>query len=164
MRPVLSFVAWLLFSPRGRIGRAQWWLAAVICVVLTLPWFAAIVASDIAGFVDENWIAFTIFDAAMIYVAYAIDAKRFQDRDKSHLWSAGASVPFAVWIVVDVAFRLGAMNDSTFDVLDNALLFLTAVISAWLIVELGFLRGTQGSNRYGGDPLAAPLLTRSAMA
>lgn len=29
-------------------------------------------------------------------------------------------------------------------------------ISIWALVELGFLRGTVGANRYGPDPLASP--------
>jgi uncharacterized membrane protein YhaH (DUF805 family) len=32
---------------------------------------------------------------------------------------------------------------------------MSLVISIWTRVELGFLRGTAGSNRYGPDPLAA---------
>jgi uncharacterized membrane protein YhaH (DUF805 family) len=30
-----------------------------------------------------------------------------------------------------------------------------AAISVWLFVEIGFLRGTQGPNRFGPDPLDA---------
>ena len=29
------------------------------------------------------------------------------------------------------------------------------VISVWLFVEIGFLRGTDGPNRFGPDPLGA---------
>jgi uncharacterized membrane protein YhaH (DUF805 family) len=29
------------------------------------------------------------------------------------------------------------------------------VISVWLFVQIGFLRGTQGPNRFGPDPLGA---------
>jgi len=29
-------------------------------------------------------------------------------------------------------------------------------ISLWLLVELGILKGTQGPNRYGPDPLGVP--------
>jgi uncharacterized membrane protein YhaH (DUF805 family) len=30
---------------------------------------------------------------------------------------------------------------------------IIAVIFLWFLVELGFLKGTQGRNRYGPDPL-----------
>ena len=32
---------------------------------------------------------------------------------------------------------------------------IVPVLNLWVFVELGFLRGTVGSNRYGPDPLAA---------
>jgi uncharacterized membrane protein YhaH (DUF805 family) len=32
--------------------------------------------------------------------------------------------------------------------------FMTTGISLWLLIELGFLRGTVGPNQYGPDPLA----------
>jgi uncharacterized membrane protein YhaH (DUF805 family) len=34
-------------------------------------------------------------------------------------------------------------------------------ITIWAIVELGFLRGTIGPNRYGPDPLPLPTLPTS---
>jgi uncharacterized membrane protein YhaH (DUF805 family) len=35
----------------------------------------------------------------------------------------------------------------------QALDVIIAVIFLWFLVELGFLKGTQGRNRYGPDPL-----------
>jgi uncharacterized membrane protein YhaH (DUF805 family) len=32
---------------------------------------------------------------------------------------------------------------------------IALAISIWLFVEIGFLRGTQGPNRFGPDPLGA---------
>jgi uncharacterized membrane protein YhaH (DUF805 family) len=29
-------------------------------------------------------------------------------------------------------------------------------ITLWLFIEIGFLKGTQGPNRYGPDPLGQP--------
>ncbi len=34
------------------------------------------------------------------------------------------------------------------------LIGLIPLVSIWLVVELGFLRGTVGPNRFGPDPLA----------
>jgi uncharacterized membrane protein YhaH (DUF805 family) len=31
-----------------------------------------------------------------------------------------------------------------------------SVLMMWLFIEIGFLRGTQGPNRYGPDPLGQP--------
>ena len=31
---------------------------------------------------------------------------------------------------------------------------MTLLVALWFLIELGFLRGTEGDNRYGPDPLA----------
>ena len=40
--------------------------------------------------------------------------------------------------------------------LDYILGIATLVVSIWFLIELGFLRGTQGPNQYGPDPLGNP--------
>lgn len=30
------------------------------------------------------------------------------------------------------------------------------LVNIWVIIDLGFLRGTEGSNRFGDDPIATP--------
>jgi uncharacterized membrane protein YhaH (DUF805 family) len=35
------------------------------------------------------------------------------------------------------------------------IILVPAIGSIWLLVELGFLRGTPGANKYGPDPLGA---------
>jgi uncharacterized membrane protein YhaH (DUF805 family) len=40
--------------------------------------------------------------------------------------------------------------------LDYIIGFATLVIAIWFLIELGFLRGTQGPNQYGPDPLGTP--------
>ncbi|GHU87403.1 hypothetical protein AGMMS49941_10860 [Deferribacterales bacterium] len=37
------------------------------------------------------------------------------------------------------------------------LLFLVPIVNLWAIIELGFLRGTVGDNKYGCDPLQQQL-------
>jgi uncharacterized membrane protein YhaH (DUF805 family) len=79
-----------------------------------------------------------------IYLATAI--KRLHDRDRSGWWI----VPF--FFVPRLLFRF-------WDLLPDANWFLPfdwAIHALWLwgIVEMFFLRGTSGSNRFGPDPLA----------
>jgi uncharacterized membrane protein YhaH (DUF805 family) len=31
---------------------------------------------------------------------------------------------------------------------------ISLIVGVWALVELGFLRGTEGPNQYGNDPLA----------
>lgn len=37
------------------------------------------------------------------------------------------------------------------------------VVSIWLFVEIGFLRGTEGPNHFGPDPLGAPKADRPTL-
>ena len=39
-------------------------------------------------------------------------------------------------------------------VIGIAILLAAMAIGVWLTIELGFLKGKQGPNRYGSDPLA----------
>jgi uncharacterized membrane protein YhaH (DUF805 family) len=67
----------------------------------------------------------------------AVGIKRLHDRDKSGRW-------LLPMYLVPVIFYL-------------APIFTVAAASAliiWPLVEFGFLRGTQGPNTYGPDPLA----------
>jgi hypothetical protein len=40
-----------------------------------------------------------------------------------------------------------------YDVTDNALIILSAIMAIWTFVELGLRRGITGGNIFGDDPL-----------
>jgi uncharacterized membrane protein YhaH (DUF805 family) len=77
--------------------------------------------------------------------ALAIGIKRLHDRDRSGWWILlfyfGPSVLAAAQASTDAGFASLILGLGTF------------VISVWCLVELGFLRGTRGPNRFGPDPL-----------
>ena len=129
----------LLFSFQGRINRAKYWLATVI--------YTAIVAVMIgAGYLfDFSSLFFAVFVVvciALFISGVAVGIKRLHDRDKSGWW-------LLLFYLVPGVF------DGLDRVLGPNLIFnlVSLAISLWMIVELGFLRGTSGPNRYGNDPL-----------
>ena len=77
-------------------------------------------------------------------------AKRFQDRDKPG-WTA-------LFVIVPV-YAINLLQ--TFRVIDpyaptplyHVLNYAAIGIGLWVLLELGCLKGTQGPNRYGPDPL-----------
>ena len=83
----------------------------------------------------------------LIWIGLALSAKRLHDRDKS-----------AWWLLVFYALPtiLSTAADRTEDVQFIILHLISFGITVWAFVELGCLRGTVGSNRYGPDPLSAP--------
>ena len=138
----------LLRSLDGRIGRAQFWLGTLILAAISVAATVAIVA--LVG-VSQAAVAFGAAVAfALAYPSYAVMAKRFQDRGRPGVLALVGLVP---------AYAVNMLY--TFDILDlaapsplaRALDAIVAVIFLWFMVELGLLKGTQGPNAYGRDPL-----------
>lgn len=136
----------LLFSFQGRINRQPYWLVSMLMIALTMVLLGILVVTgaldaDLEGLADGMlWLVIYI---PLIWIGLAVAAKRLHDRDKS-----------ARWLVV--FYALPGLLDGIGEVLGGAgfVLSLGSLgISIWAMVELGFLRGTAGPNRYGPDPL-----------
>jgi len=146
-------LAHLIFSLDGRIGRRRFWLATLFLLGISVAatyLVLVLVGPSRAAVAFSASIAF-----ALAYPSYAVMAKRFQDRGKSG-WLA------LVGLVPAYAVNL-LYTFSVFDPLDppavaRVLDIVIALIFLWIVVELGFLKGTQGPNAYGlttsGDPRA----------
>lgn len=142
-----------LFSSRGRIGRAKYWLTAVIYIAAWV--FFLLVAFIALGNNIENafsfagvgialWIAATILTLAMTWSSIAIGMKRLHDRDKSGWW---------ILVFLLGPTLLNGLGQSSTGAASLILFVGAVVISIWAVVELGILRGTSGTNRFGADPL-----------
>jgi uncharacterized membrane protein YhaH (DUF805 family) len=139
----------LFLSFSGRINRAKYWLASL----LLIPAFLLLVfmligpllmAGDTA--VGLAVIPLILAGIGVFISGLAIATKRLHDRDKS-----------AWWIVLFYVVP-GLLQGIGDELGDMGLVFyvVSFAISVWGLIELGFLRGTTGSNRYGPDPLAPP--------
>jgi uncharacterized membrane protein YhaH (DUF805 family) len=137
----------LMFGYDGRIGRLHCFLGflafiAVIALLSGTAEDATIGTGDIGRYVA---FIFIIFIGIWMHSAVAI--KRLHDRDKSAGW-------YFVYGVAPFGFFIAAIALWTVRTLEAAaILFVLSFIGLiWAIVELGFLRGTIGPNRYGPDP------------
>jgi uncharacterized membrane protein YhaH (DUF805 family) len=137
----------LLFRFEGRINRAKYWLAVLIWFLVWAAVFSATFGLALIGSYGLMMWVVIIFLLLVpsVLSGVAIGIKRLHDRDKSGWWL--------------LVFYLGP---ALFDALGRgtgtvgALFTLTsAAISIWGFVELGCLRGTEGPNTYGPDPLQA---------
>jgi uncharacterized membrane protein YhaH (DUF805 family) len=102
-----------------------------------------------------------IISLLLIYPAYCIGMKRRQDRDNN---GTDLKVLLGASVVVSLlqAFGIGLemtdvgngvmmpMPSMWFTILGAVL----AVFSIYMVIQLGFLRGTAGANSYGPDPHA----------
>ena len=84
--------------------------------------------------------------------AQGLVVKRFHDRNKGAIWAAPFLLAYLAVIGASIVGWLGMDTHPTPPGL--AIAFLETALLVWIIVELGFLRGVAGVNRYGADPLA----------
>jgi uncharacterized membrane protein YhaH (DUF805 family) len=152
----------LLFTYSGRVNRAKYWLALAIYLAITVVLIGiglimfgdSLLAIDdeetddmVAGLLSRG-IGFTLIVLVvyipMVVSGFMVGIKRLHDRDKSGWW-------LLVFYVLPGV--LNAIGES----LAAGWIFSLAsfAISIWALVELGFLRGTAGPNRYGPDPLTS---------
>ena len=171
---------WLFTSFDGRIGRQSWWtgvgifiVAAIVLNIILWPILGSGsmgMMSDPTKMQDPNfWSGFMraaafrrlIMLVIFIYPATALMGKRLNDRDRPE-W-----VKFAIWIPSVLMTLLGLLGLGwTVSDIGNGIMIpqmsglakllsvISLVLGIWLLVELGILRGTQGPNRFGPDPLA----------
>jgi uncharacterized membrane protein YhaH (DUF805 family) len=151
----------LLFSFRGRINRAKYWLAILVYAgaALLFGLVAGIVmtgvratAADALTGAGLTLVAiFILFLVGGTWSGFAVAIKRLHDREKSgwmlllfwgvpgllnviaRSWAIGGGMVFAVFIGL-----------------------VSAAISIWGFVEIACLKGTAGPNDYGPDPLVGP--------
>ncbi|MGB8447906.1 MAG: DUF805 domain-containing protein, partial [Pseudolabrys sp.] len=92
------------------------------------------------------WASFLTFAIPFILIvisSVALAIKRLHDRNKSGWWLLvfyllpGVIDNIGMYTAVQLVFHLARI-----------------ALSIWALVELGFLRGPSGSNKYGPDPLA----------
>jgi uncharacterized membrane protein YhaH (DUF805 family) len=161
-----------LFSFTGRLNRARFWLASILLIVVSLvllpisalSWvlietsplsLLALVAvkgwsvmpTASAGLLLVSFLYLLVSFAGLLvtFASFAVATKRLHDRNKSAWW----------WLLFAlVPLILSTIAYYTDPVEVRPILVLACLaIDIWLLVELGFLRGTAGPNRYGPDPL-----------
>ena len=150
---------YLLLHFDGRINRQPYWIGLIglVSAQLALMWIAAS-AFDISyeSLLDAGPATSSVNLLITLILAYpslAITIKRLHDRNRTGWW-AGLVYGLTILLdLVDLAGLGGTPDDPGVAVL--AILVPTLVIALWLLVELGFLKGTQGPNRFGPDPLGA---------
>ena len=143
----LLFGEWLqlLFGFNGRINRAQYWLTFAIyfvalCVFFVLFSLFFSLPTEVVGL----GLLFAIVFIPVTVSAIAVAIKRLHDRDKSGWWV------LLFYVLPGVLGNIGPYTG-----LDIVVQLAGLALSIWALVELGFLRGTSGRNRYGPDPLAS---------
>ncbi|MFD0988148.1 DUF805 domain-containing protein [Methyloligella solikamskensis] len=142
---------------RGRIGRQTFWMAIV--PLLIASWVVSFIVTRITLSMPGNAIMGALGSGMMMLITavtligiIAVCVKRFHDRNKSGWWMAGLYVVSIAQVAV-LATSGMAMTETGPMSLGNLLSAVWFGLVLWLIIELGILKGTDGPNEYGPDPL-----------
>jgi uncharacterized membrane protein YhaH (DUF805 family) len=137
----------LMFGYDGRIGRLYCFLGFLAFVAI-VGFFSGIADDATVGTGDiGRYVALFFIIGTGFWMHSAVTIKRLHDRDKSAWW-------YLLYGIAPFGFFLLAIYLWTARVLEAAsILFVLSFVGLiWAIVELGFLRGTAGPNRYGPEP------------
>jgi uncharacterized membrane protein YhaH (DUF805 family) len=152
----------MLFSFNGRLNRRPYWIATIafMAVVITITAGVAGVlyatGDPVAQAEFLRTIHLWLMPLAMLlaYPEAAIFAKRLHDRNKPGALAALFVIPSLVSSWLDPQGSLGGLGNGSLHLVYTAATIMTWVVGIWFTIELGFLRGSTGENRYGADPLA----------
>ena len=140
----------LFFKFDGRINRSQFWIATLIFVVV----YVALVA---IGYLTGQGMVFQMVNGMLSIVIFitmlAVGIKRLHDRNKSGWYM------LLFYVAPGILTALGIALSMTAGTVATAMALAAIVIGVWGLIELGFLRGSIGSNQYGADPNAPDVLT-----
>jgi uncharacterized membrane protein YhaH (DUF805 family) len=158
-----------LFSFKGRINRARFWffffvLNPVAQLIYALVAYAIIYAWN--GRIDIDWSDMSILKKSVLIILtiplipiglispFAIYAKRFHDRNKSGWWQLAFFVA-PVFLVFLFAQDPPIIPPRTFAFECATVAGVVGYIGMIVLtIEILFIRGTRGNNRFGPDPLA----------
>jgi uncharacterized membrane protein YhaH (DUF805 family) len=175
-------LAWLLLSFEGRINRAKYLVAVLVTFCWQIFWVTlwavfgevfGLATSHLAETIlpipfsfefvndDPPWKAalFTLFATIPINVSlgWAMAAslvKRLHDRNRSGWWAILLyGVPYLYLHYIRLCFDLNiSIAAPTLLAIFSIPIY---VLSCWYVIELYFLMGTDGRNRFGPDPLSS---------
>lgn len=172
----------ILFGFEGRLNRAPWWgytILATIASWLLQEYVLRGLATVLVPTPNGAALFSLLGSLPFLWIAVALGVKRLHDRDKSgKLLLVYYLIPYLILLLsLYVLFGIAGLASVTGPSSNPAasvtsalgsrffllmLLWLVALgISVWSLIDLGFLEGTPGWNRYGPDPTAKPF-ARSA--
>ncbi len=151
----------LLTTSDGRIGRQQWWIGIVALIVVSI--IAGIVLSIISfgNPVVFAWLG-VLLNLALIWPSYNLGMKRRHDRDNEGMdlkILLGGSVVLNLLTATGIGVTWTDIGGGV--IMPQPAMWLSiinlifGIFAIYMLVQLGFLKGTTGGNTYGADPVGA---------
>ena len=168
----------------GRISRKTWWIGAIVLAVVNIvismlilplvglggPNVAAIMAAQsdpaavsalILGSIQTSaWGSLVVF-LIFAYPAYCLSVKRRHDKDndgRDVLIYFGATIVLLLVQALGLGYTVTEVQGIPIpapSMLFTILGVVVGIFAIYMLVVLGFLKGTSGANSYGPDPLTS---------
>jgi len=138
-----------MFGASGRINRAKYWRSVLI--YLGAGMMTAVILLTAAGIAAPLLILMIVL-VLIPWLLWGVSftTRRLHDRDKSAWWLVVFYlVPGVLGHLAEAAW-FGGISGAA---LKSVLALASFVLTIWGFVEVGCLRGTNGLNTYGPDPL-----------
>jgi uncharacterized membrane protein YhaH (DUF805 family) len=136
-----------LLSFNGRLRRSHYWVTSfalgIVKAVLTVILAAALGQIE----TKDGGFAASIMEVLFLWPTLALLVKRGHDRNRS-IWFSLGLMALAILMTVGVAVADGFHEE----VLMIACVVVVIGCFGFLIIDYGFIDGTQGPNRYGPSP------------
>jgi uncharacterized membrane protein YhaH (DUF805 family) len=144
-------ISWL-YSFRGRLNRAAYWK---VFLVLAAIWLVLDLLMLFGGRFAFAWLRFFTLAYLLfgIPVYLSIAARRLHDRNKSGWW-------LILFVLAPALIDIGSnqlglvVTERPWSDLMSVSVSLSWIFALWGAVELKILKGSDGANRFGDDPLA----------
>jgi uncharacterized membrane protein YhaH (DUF805 family) len=147
----------LYLTNDGRISRKTWWIGTLLLIVAS---FVLYFILGLVGLGVTSAFGPIIVYLALIFPALNIGLKRRQDRDNN---GTDYKIFMGLSAVVTLlqAFRIGydtvdlgnGMVVAAPGMIMSVVQLALGVFAIYIVVQVGFLKGTAGPNSYGPDPL-----------
>jgi uncharacterized membrane protein YhaH (DUF805 family) len=148
----------LLTTTDGRINRQRWWIGLLVIIGISI---AVAIVLSIISFGNPTivvWGGF-LLSIVMLWPTYCIGVKRRHDRDndgKDLIALIAVSMLLNLLQVLGIGMTVSEVGGVAVLVPDMWLMVLQIAVfifAIYMLVQVGFLKGTDGPNQYGPDPL-----------
>ena len=139
----------------GRLRRRDFWIGLILILIVEIALSGVVLGGMMrpTGATDIERVALWPALAILLWGSAALIVKRLHDRDKSALWYPLFGIAPALCYHLGVVYSGNISN--VLSPAQQGFWLLGGILWVWAIVELGFMPGTTGPNRYGPDPRAA---------
>ncbi len=166
----------MFFGFEGRINRAKWWLGSIILgVIAVILYFvlalilgsgidmanlAAMTAESVTSLQRKTGLIQLLLLAIIGYPVTALMMKRLNDRGRPRqlAWVFWApTVLSLIALLLGLSMTVGDIGGGVMMLQNTTIGWIVSILAIavgiWALIELGILRGTDGPNAHGPDPL-----------